>query len=177
MYGCGKGCLIFIPFRLPQISCFTLSLKYFSSDSDNCPAVGIRPLLQFPHPLRAGPILLTLLCFPLVPLSSRVLRASIYSFPLVRYSSLLSAGVLHTPSVSEGVFLKCPWREMNCMLPTPLSSCSPLFLNIKFKRKKKKIFSFQYMCSLHEYQGLINNCFYLPLPFSSFMLPYHCFFD
>ena len=44
MYGCG---LILIPFRLPQISCFTLSLKCSSSDSDNCPNVGIRPLLQF----------------------------------------------------------------------------------------------------------------------------------
>ena len=41
------------PFRLPQISCFTLSLKCFSSDSDNCPDVGIGPLLQCPHPLRA----------------------------------------------------------------------------------------------------------------------------
>ena len=45
---CGKDCLIFIPFRLPQISCFPLGLKCFSSDSDNCPDVGIRPLLQFP---------------------------------------------------------------------------------------------------------------------------------
>ena len=56
-----KDCLILIPFRLPQISCFTLSLKCFSSDSDNCRAVGIRPLLQFPHLSRAGPVLLTLL--------------------------------------------------------------------------------------------------------------------
>ena len=47
MYGCGKDCLNLIPFRLPQISCFTLSLKCFSSDSDNFPDVGIRPLLQF----------------------------------------------------------------------------------------------------------------------------------
>ena len=67
--GYGKDCLILIPFRLPQISCFTLSLKCFSPDSDNCPSVGIRPLLQFLHPLRAGPVLLTLLFFPLVPLS------------------------------------------------------------------------------------------------------------
>ena len=64
-----RGLLILIVFRLPHISCFTLSLKYFSSDSDNCPAVGIRPLLQFPHLLRAGPVLLTLLFFPLVPSS------------------------------------------------------------------------------------------------------------
>ena len=43
LYGRGKDCLILVPFRLPQISCFTLSLKCFSSDSDNCPAVGIGP--------------------------------------------------------------------------------------------------------------------------------------
>ena len=64
VYGCGKDCLILIPFRLPQISCFTLSLKCFSSDSDNCPDVGIVSLLQSRHPLRAGPVLLTLLFFP-----------------------------------------------------------------------------------------------------------------
>ena len=63
MYGCVKGCLVLIPFRLPQISCFTLSLKSFSSESDNCPDVGIGPLLQLPHWPRAGPVLLTLL-FP-----------------------------------------------------------------------------------------------------------------
>ena len=51
-------------FRLPQVSCFTLSLKYFSSDSDNCPNVGIGHLLQFPHSLRAGLVLLILLFFP-----------------------------------------------------------------------------------------------------------------
>ena len=82
-YGCSKDCLILIPFRLPQISCFTLSLKCFSSDSDNCPDVGIRPQLQFPHPLRARPVLLTLLFSPQVPSSYRVLRGSINSFPLV----------------------------------------------------------------------------------------------
>ena len=64
MYGLGKDCLILIPFRLPQISCFTLSLKCFSSDSDSCPDVGIGPLLQFPHLRRAGPVLVTLLFFP-----------------------------------------------------------------------------------------------------------------
>ena len=67
MYGCGKDCLILIPFRLPQISCFMLSFKCFSSDSDSCPSVVIGPLLQFPHLLRAGPVLITLLFFPLVP--------------------------------------------------------------------------------------------------------------
>ena len=94
-YGCGKNCLLLIPFRLPQISYFTLNLKCFSSDSDNCPDVGTEPLLQFPYPLRAGLVLLTLLFFPPVPSSNRVLCNSIYSFPLVRYSCLLSADVLH----------------------------------------------------------------------------------
>ena len=63
LHGCHKDCLILIPFRLQQTSCFTLSLKCFSSDSGNCPNVGIRPPLQFSHQPRAGPILLTLL-FP-----------------------------------------------------------------------------------------------------------------
>ena len=67
MYGCGKDCLILTLCRLPQISCLTLSLKCFSSESDNCLDVGIGPLLQFPHPPRAGPVLLMLLFFPLVP--------------------------------------------------------------------------------------------------------------
>ena len=61
---CGKDCLTLIPFMLPQISCFTLSLKCFSSDSDSCPDLEIRPLLQFPHLPRAGPVLLILLFSP-----------------------------------------------------------------------------------------------------------------
>ena len=112
MYGCGKHCLILNPFRLPQISCFTLSLKCFLSDSDNCPDVGIRPLLQFPHPLMAGPVPLTLLILPLVPSSYLVLCGSIYSFLLVRYSSLLSAGVLHA-LLCQRCILMYPWREMH----------------------------------------------------------------
>ena len=54
MYGCGKDCLILFPFKPPQISSFTLSFKCFSSDSDNCPNVAIRPLLQSPYLPRAG---------------------------------------------------------------------------------------------------------------------------
>ena len=100
MYGCGKDCLILIPLRLAQISCFTLSFilkgktKSFSFGSDNCLNVGIGPLLQFPHPLREGPVLIIILLFPLVPLSYRVLHGSIYPCPLIRYFCLLSAGVL-----------------------------------------------------------------------------------
>ena len=94
MYGCGKDCPVPIPFRLLQISCFFLSLKCLSFDSDNCPTVGMGSLLQFHHLLRAGPVLLTLLFFPLVPSSYQVLRGYVYSFPVVRYSCPLSAGVL-----------------------------------------------------------------------------------
>ena len=77
MHGCARDCLILIPFRLPPSSCFTLSLKRFSSDSDNRPAVGIGSLLQFPHPPRAGLVLLILLFFPLVPSAYRVLKVNL----------------------------------------------------------------------------------------------------
>jgi len=111
MYGYGEDCLILIPFRLPQISCFTLSLKCFSSDSDNCPNVGLVPMLKFPYPLRAGPVLLTLLFFPLVPSSYRVLRGSIYSFPTGQVLLSALSWCSECTSVSEGVFLMYQWRE------------------------------------------------------------------
>ena len=134
MYGCGKDCLILIPFRPPQISCFNLSLKCSSPD---CPDVGIGPLLYFPtpalfpHPLRAGPVLLTLLLFPLVPSSYQVLRGSVYSFPLVRYACPLSADVLHAVLCLQ-VYSWCI-RGERCTPrpPTPLPSYSllpPIFL-------------------------------------------------
>ena len=103
---------ILIPFRLPQFSCFTLSLRCFSSDSDNCPDVGIGPLLQFSHPRRAGPVLLTLLPSPLVPSSYRVLRGFVYSFPLLRCSCLLSAGALHALLCLK-VYPRCIHGEMH----------------------------------------------------------------
>ena len=103
MYGCSKDCLILIPFMLSQISCFPLSLKCFSSDLHNCPDV-------FPHPLRAGLLLLTLLFFPLVPSSYRVLCGSVYSFPLVRYSCLLSLVSCRHSCVWRCI-LMYPWRE------------------------------------------------------------------
>ena len=115
MYGCSKDCLILIPFRLPQISCYTLRLKYFSSDSDNCPSVGIGPLLQFPHPLRAGPVLLTLL---LSPRSSFILLSFVW--PYIFFSAgrvFLSAFSWYSActSVCEGVFLMYLWTEMYSM--------------------------------------------------------------
>ena len=105
--------LILIPFRLPQISCFTLSLKYFSSDSDNCPDVGMGPLLQFPHPWRAGPILLTLV----FPPSSFILLSFVWFYIFLSTGQ----GLLSTlrwssacTSVSQGVLLIYPWGERCC---------------------------------------------------------------
>ena len=126
MYGCSKDCLILIPFRLPQISCFTLSLKCFSSDSDNCPSVEIRPLLYFPHPPRADPVLLTFHFFPLVPSSYWVLRGSIYSFPLVRDSCSLSAGVLHALLCLKLYSWCIPGERCAPSPTTPPPSCSLL---------------------------------------------------
>ena len=82
--------------RLPMVAgpLSPQRLKCFSSDSDNCPDAGIGPLLQFPHLPRAGPVLLTLLFFPLVPLPYPILQGSTYSFPAVRYSCLVSVGDL-----------------------------------------------------------------------------------
>ena len=122
MYGCGKDCLI--PFRLPQISCFTFNLKCFNSDSDRCPDVGIGPLLQFPHPPRADPVLLTLLFFPLLPSSHQVLRGSTFSFPLVRYSCPLSAGVLHALLCLKAYSWCIHGERCTACPPTPLPSCS-----------------------------------------------------
>ena len=126
------------------MNCFTLSLKCFlwlRQLSD----VGIRLLLQFPHPLRAGPVLLTLLFrlpSPSVPLSYPVLHESIYSLPLVRYSCLLSAGVMHTLLCLQ-VYSWCIHGE-RCTShpPTPPPSCSPrAFFKMPFLPKELSTFS------------------------------------
>ena len=77
------------------------SLKCFFSDSDSCPNVGIGPLLLFSHQLRAGPVLLRLLFFPLVPSSYGALCGSCILF---HWSG--------TPFDSEMMFCKhfCVWR-------------------------------------------------------------------
>ena len=113
MYGCSKYCLILIPFRLPQISCFNLSLKCFFFDSDNCPAVGIGPLHQFPHQPRVGPVLLILLFFPLVPSSYQVLAWFYIFFSTGQVLLSASSWCSACTSVSEGVFLMYPWREIH----------------------------------------------------------------
>ena len=131
-YGCGKDCPILIPSRLPQISCFTLSLKCFSSDSDNCPDVGVGPLVQFPHPPRAGPVLLTLL-FPPQFLHPTEFCMVPYILFCVKYSCMLTAGVLCTLLFLK-VYSWCIHAERCTPCPpTPSSSCSPLLFKYIFK--------------------------------------------
>ena len=90
----------------------------------SCPDVGFRPLLQFPYPPRAGPGLLTLLFFPLVPSFYQVLHGSIYSFP--RYSCTLSAGVLHALLCLNVYSWWIHGERCTPHPPTPPPSCSSL---------------------------------------------------
>ena len=148
MYGCGKDCLILIPFRLPQLSCFTLSLKCFSSDSDNCPDVGIGSLLLFPHLPRAGPILLTLLFFPyFFILPSFAWFYVLFSTGQVLLSALSCCSAC--TSVSEGVFLMYLWREM---YSTSTYSSTILFslLNKELLINQSTIFQLTSICLKHH---------------------------
>ena len=99
MYG-GKDCLILIPCWLPQISCFALSLKCSPLTQTVAPLWGSDPLLQSPHPPRAGPVLLTLR----FPPSSFVLPSFAWVctlFPAGQVFLSLWAGVSYAP---------CVWR-------------------------------------------------------------------
>ena len=130
MYGYSKDCLILILFRLPQISCFTLRLKCFSSDSDNCPSVGTDCSVPPPAKTKYSPTDTPV--FPIVPLSFRVLHGSIYYFPLARYSCPLSAGVLHALLCLK-VYSGCIHGERYTPRPsTPPPSCPHecTFINI-----------------------------------------------
>ena len=109
-------------------SAVSLSALNVSPPTQTIAPVGTGCLLQFPHTPRAGPVLLTLLFPPLVPSSYRLLHCSIYSFPLVRYSCLLSAGVLHALLCLK-VYSWCSRGERwTPHPPTPPLSCSPGFI-------------------------------------------------
>ena len=130
MYGCGKDCLILIPFRLPQISCFTLGLKCFSSDSQLPPCGDWTPA-SVPPPAkgRSSPT-----NTPVFSPSSFILLSFAWSYIFFSTDQVLLSTLSWCSacsSVSEGVFLMYPWREMYSSPPTPLPSCSPPIFNIK----------------------------------------------
>ena len=124
MYGCGKDCLILIPFRLPQISCFPYSLNCFSSDSDapmwdRTPA----PILQSAKG-RSSPT-----NTPISPPSSFILLSFAWIYIFFSVGQLLLSTLSWcsacTP-LSEGVFLMYLWREMYSMY---IYSSAILFLS------------------------------------------------
>ena len=121
MHGCGKDCLILIPFRLPQISCFTLSIKCFSSDSDSCPQCGDQTPASVPPPAEGS---FSPTNPPVFPPSFFLLQSFVWVY--IFFSS--GQGLLSTlnwssacTSVSEGVFLMNLWREM-CSMSTHSSA-------------------------------------------------------
>ena len=101
-----------------QPSVFLLWLRQLPWCSDQTPA-------SVPPPTKGGSSPTNIPIFPLVPLSYWVLRGSIYSFLLVRYSCLLSADVLHALLCLK-VYSWCI-RGERCTPhpPTPLPSCNP----------------------------------------------------
>ena len=131
----------------PLIRCFTLSLECFSSDWDNCPHVGSGPLVQFPHLLRAGPVLQTLLFFPLVPCPTEFCMGLYILFHWSDILSVLLPWCSACTSVSEGVFLTYTLREMyststyssTILFPSPIfyfaESCFWLYWWYPFKNR------------------------------------------
>ena len=112
MYGCGKDCLILIPFRLPQISYFTLSLKCFSSDSDSCPRCGDQTPASVPPPTkgRSSPT-----NTPVFPPSSFVLPSFAWVYIFFSIGQVLLSALSWCSartSVSEGAFLMYLHREV-----------------------------------------------------------------
>ena len=114
MYDCSKDCLILILFRLPQISCFTLCLKCFSSDSDSCPSVGNcgdRTPASVPPPRKERSSPNT----PVFPVSSFILPSFAWFYIFFSADQVLLSALSCCSaciSVSEVVFLMYLWREM-----------------------------------------------------------------
>ena len=145
--------LILSPLRLPQTSCFTFSLKCFSSGPDNCPQSGDETPASVSPPAegRSSPT-----DTPVFPPSSLVLLSSVWFYiffssgqaPLYALSWCSAS-----TSVSQGVFLMYLWREM---YSTSTYSSSILFSP-----------SSVYSCHLF----VISSASVRSLPFLSFIMP------
>ena len=115
LYDCSKDCLILILFWLPQISCFTLSLKCFSSDIDSCPQSGDQTPASVPPPTkgRSSPT-----NSPVFPASSFILPSFAWFYIFFSTGQVLLSALSWCSactSVSAGVFLIYLWREMYSM--------------------------------------------------------------
>ena len=110
MDGFGNDCLILIPFRLPQISCFTLSLKCFSSQTVapmwDWTAASVPP----PTKNRSSPT-----NTPVFPPSFFILLSFVWFYKFFSPGQVLLSHLSWCSaytSESKGVFLMYPWREM-----------------------------------------------------------------
>ena len=104
-------CLIFIPFRLSQISCFTLNLSCFSSVPNNCPMLGLNScFISPPAEGRSNPM-----NSPLFPPTSFVLLSFAWLYTFFSGGHVLLSTLAWcsaSSSVSEGVLLMYPWIDV-----------------------------------------------------------------
>ena len=110
MYGCSKDCLILIPFRLPQISCFTLS--FVSPLTQTIASCGDRTPASVPPPVEGRSSLTNT---PVFPTGSFVLPSFAWVYIFFSAGQVLLSALnwcSACTSVSEGVFLMYPWTEM-----------------------------------------------------------------
>ena len=152
MYGCGKDCLILIPLGChsqlfhSRPSVFLLWLRQL-------PWCGDQTSASVPPPTQGRSVPTNTPVF--LHSSYQVLRGSIYSFPLVRYSCMLSAGVLHAILCLK-VYSWCTHGE-RCIPhpPTPLPSCSPQSVVFRYnnpsRRKDPHTFSIIALDKVHNY--------------------------
>ena len=87
------------------------------------PWCGDRNPASVPPPAKGRSSPTNTLVFPPSPSFYQVLRGSIYSFPLVRYSCPLSAGVLHALLCLKVYFWCICGKRCTPRPPTPLPSC------------------------------------------------------
>ena len=125
------------------------ALNDFSSDLDNCPDVGIGPLLQFPapSPTEGGSSPTNT---PVFPPSSFILPSFPWFYTFFSASQVLLSTLSccsACSSVSKGVFLMHPWREM---YSTSTYSSTILFSVITFEGSGTLI---QYSCLENPMDG------------------------
>ena len=124
MYGCSKDCMILIPFRLPQIAVSLEALNVSPLTQTIAPMCGARTPASVPPPTkgRSSPTNNCVFC----P-SSFILLSFAWFYILFSTGQLLLSTVSWCSaytSVSEGVFLMYPLREM---YSTPNYSSTILF--------------------------------------------------